>query len=190
MCGGGGDNRVEELESKQALAQQAANALQRYGDVFVPLENMYIQDNLNRFGEDAYNATAGQATQGASAIYEGGLQQLNQGAFNRGLDPTSGSYQTESSALKEAQARGMGLAGAGAGLDNTDQAYRGIGNVVRMGQGLATEAQAGNISLMQSGLDRAGAQAEADFAKSSSIQQVVGTAAGMGAGYGLKQSTV
>ena len=43
----------------------------------------------------------------------------------------------------------------------------------------------GNIDRLQSGLDRAGAEAERDFAKSSSIQQIAGTGTGMAASYGL-----
>ena len=52
MCGGGGDDPKEQ-ESKLALAQQAANALQRYGEVFVPLENMFISDTKAMFEDGA-----------------------------------------------------------------------------------------------------------------------------------------
>lgn len=185
MCGGGGDTRVEELESKMALAEQAAVNLQRYGETFVPLENAYIQDQFDRFGEGAYNDMMGRAASQTTSIYEDGLTDLNRGAFQRGYDPTSGAYQAESGALRAAQARGVGLATAGAGLANTDAAYEGIGNVIAMGQGLQTNTVAGNIDRLQSGLDRASAQAERDFARSSSIQQIVGTGAGMTANYGL-----
>lgn len=185
MCGGGGDNRVAELESKKALAQQAAVSLQRYGETFVPLENMFIQDSFDMFGDPAYGDVMGRASTMTSSIYEEGIDDLNRGAFARGLDPTSGAYQSESSALRAAQARGMGLATAGAGLDNTDAAYQGLNNVIAMGQGLQTNAMSGNIDRLQSGLERASAEAERDFAKSSSIQQIAGTGAGMAASYGL-----
>lgn len=185
MCGGGGDNRVAELESKMALAEQAAVNLQRYGETFVPLENAFIQDQFDRFEPEAYNNMMGRASTQASSIYEEGIDDLNRGAFQRGIDPTSGAYQSESGALRAAQARGMGLSAAGAGIDNTDAGYQGLGNVIAMGQGLQTNTMTGNIDRLQSGLDRAQAQAERDFAKSSSIQQIVGTGAGMTAGYGL-----
>lgn len=185
MCGGGGDNRVAELESKMALAEQAAISLQRYGETFVPLENAYIQDQFDRFGDQAYGDMMGRATSQTTSIYEDGLADLNRGAFQRGYDPTSGAYQAESGALRAAQARGVGLATAGAGITNTDAAYEGLGNVIAMGQGLQTNTVAGNIDRLQTGLDRAGAQAERDFARSSSIQQIAGTGAGMTASYGL-----
>ena len=53
MCFGGGGDEPRESESKNALAQQAANALSRYGDVFVPLENMYINDTKAMFADGA-----------------------------------------------------------------------------------------------------------------------------------------
>ncbi len=185
MCGGGGDNRVDEQESKMALAEQAAVNLQRYGSTFVPLENQFIADQFDRFGEDAYTDSMSRAMNQTSSIYEDGISDLNSGAFQRGYDPTSGAYQAESGALRAAQARGMGLASAGAGIDNTDAGFEGLGNVIAMGQGLQGTTMQGNIDRLQSGLDRAGAEAERDFAKSSSIQQIAGTGVGMTASYGL-----
>tara|TARA_R110002124_G_scaffold3014_4_gene20615 strand:- start:817 stop:1386 length:570 start_codon:yes stop_codon:yes gene_type:complete len=185
MCGGGGDNDPKEMESKNALAQQAANALKRYGDVFVPLENMYINDTKAMFADgasdDAMTATQNQT----SAIYEQGFGDMRGAQFQAGLDPMSGRAQGESSALREAQARGMGLAGSDTGLASTDAAYQNLGNVVQMGQGLQTQTVDGNISRMQGSLDRAGAAAERDFANSQSIASIAGTGAGLAAGYGL-----
>lgn len=183
--GGGGGYTPEEQESKLALAEQAANALNRYGDVFVPLENMAIQDSLNRFGDQAYVDPMGRAATNTAAIYEPKQQEMAQAAFARGLDPSSGAFRTESGALAQAKARGMGLSAAGAGLDNTDQAYKGIANMIRVGQGLQTDTMEGNIALAQSGIDRAGAAAERDFNRSSSLRNIAGTGAGMGASYGL-----
>jgi hypothetical protein len=189
MCGGGGDTRVAEQESKMALAEQAAVSLQRYGETFVPLENAFIADQFQRFEQPAYDNMMGRASTQASSIYEEGLADLNRGAFQRGFDPNSGAYQAESGALRAAQARGMGLSAAGAGIDNTDAAYEGLGNVIAMGQGLQTNTMSGNIDRLQSGLDRASAQAERDFARSSSIQQIAGTGAGMAASYGLGRNS-
>lgn len=185
MCGGGGDIRVDEQESKLALAEQAGISLQRYGETFVPLENQFIQDQFSRFDDSSYNNMMGRASTGTSSIYEQGIADQNMGAFQRGLDPSSGAYQSESGAIRAAQARAMGLSSAGAGIDNTDAGYEGLGNVIAMGQGLQTNTMQGNIDRLQSGLDRASAQAEADFAKSSSIKQVIGTGAGMAASYGV-----
>jgi|TARA_R100000951_G_scaffold94896_1_gene83825 hypothetical protein len=185
MCGGGGSD-PKELESKEALAQQAANALQRYGQVFVPLENMFINDTKAMFEEGAADNAMAAAQNQTSAMYEQGLGDMQGAQFNMGLDPTSGRAKKESSALREAQARGMGLAGADAGLGYTDAAYQGLGNVIAMGQGLQSNAMTGNIDRMQNSLDRAGAAAKADFARSQSLATIAGTGTGIAAGgYGL-----
>ena len=185
MCFGGGGDEPREVESKNALAQQAANALSRYGDVFVPLENMYINDTKAMFADgasdDAMTATQNQT----SAIYEQGFGDMRGAQFQMGLDPNSGRAVGESNALREAQARGMGLAGSDAGLSYTDSAYQNLGNVIQMGQGLQAQAVDGNISRMQSSLDRADSAAQRDFASSQSIASIAGTGAGMAAGYGL-----
>lgn len=178
---GGGDG-VEELESKKALAQQAANALQRYGQTFVPLENMYIEDSQKMFGFDESQKAMATAQNQTSGMYEQGLGDMASAQFRMGLDPTSGRSTNESLALREAQARGMGLAGAEAGISYTDSGYQALGNVINMGQGLQTSAQSGNIDRLQAGLDLAGSQARSDFAKSSSLQSIAGTGAGMAYG--------
>jgi len=185
MCFGGGGSDPKEQESKLALAQQAANALQRYGDVFVPLENMYIDDTQAMFADGASDQAMAAAQNQTSAIYEQGFNDMRGAQFQAGLDPLSGRAQGESNALREAQARGMGLAGSDAGLSYTDAAYQGLGNVIAMGQGLQTQAVAGNIDRMQSSLDRAGATAKRDFQNSQSLASIAGTGAGMAAGYGL-----
>jgi hypothetical protein len=184
MSGGGGSD-PKELESKQALAEQAANALRRYGDVFVPLENMYINDTKSMFEQGAADDAMAAAQNQTSAIYEQGFNDMRGAQFAQGLDPNSGRAMGESSALRAAQARGMGLAGSDAGLGYTDAAYQNLGNVIAMGQGLQTQAVSGNIDRMQNSLDRAGAAAKRDFANSQSIASIAGTGAGMTAAYGL-----
>lgn len=186
MSGGGGDTRVAEMESKEALAQQAAISLQRYGQIFVPLENQYIQSTLNQFSDQNYNNAMGQAATQAAGVYEQGMADMQNAAImNRGLDPSMGSFQQESAALRAAQARGMGQAMTDAALTNTDQAYQGLTNIVRMGQGLATDTMSGQMELAQNQRDRIGAQAERDFGASSSLRNVAGTIGGMGAGAGF-----
>ena len=146
---------------------------------------MAIQDSLNKFGDQAYVDPMGRAATNTAAIYEPAQQDQTQAAFARGLDPSSGAYQTESQALSDAKGRAIGLSSAGAGLSNTDQAYQGIANMVRVGQGLQTDSMEGNVSLAQGEIDRAGVQATKDFNRSASLQSIAGTGAGVATGYGL-----
>lgn len=190
MSGGGG-SKPEELESREALAQQAAVSLQRYGQVFVPLENQYIQSTLNQFSDQNYNTAMGQAATQAAGVYEQGMADFQNAAMmQRGLDPSMGAYQQESAALRAAQARGMGQAMSDAALTNTDRGYQGLANIVKMGQGLATDAMSGQMELAQSQMDRVNSQAERDFGASSSLRNVAGTIGGMagGAAYGLNRN--
>ena len=190
MSFGGGGEDPKESESRLALAEQAAISLRRYGETFVPLENMFIADARNQFSDANYADAMGRATTQAAGIYEQGLGDMQRAAFGRGFDPSSGAFQGESAALRAAQARGMGLAGANAGIANTDRGYNMLGNVVRMGQGLATDAMQGQIDVAQAGVDRLARQAEQDFMRSSSLQNLAGTATGMAAGYGLNRGGI
>ena len=94
----------------------------------------------------------------------------NAAMMQRGLDPSMGAYQNESAALRAAQARGVGQAMSDAGLSNTDQAYQGLANIVKMGQGLATDTMQGQMELAQNQMDRVTAQAQRDFGASSSLR--------------------
>ena len=125
MSGGGGDTRVAEMESKEALAEQAAISLQRYGEIFVPLENQYIETTLNQFSDQNYTNAMGQAATQAAGVYEQGMADFQNAAMmQRGLDPSMGAYREESAALRAAQARGMGQAMSDAAITNTDKGYQ------------------------------------------------------------------
>jgi hypothetical protein len=182
MCGGGGGYTEKEPESKLALAQQAANALKRYGKVFVPLENAFIQDSLNSFGEDAYGDVMGQTSTGIAKMYEDKMPSYTNQIFAGGIDPTSGAYAGKTDSIMAAKARSMGEGAANAGIRQTDNAYAGLQNVVKAGQGLQTDTMQGNVSRMNDQLVLAGTQAEADFAKNSLASEIAGTVAGVGSG--------
>ena len=183
--GGGGAEDPKEAESKQALAEQAAISLRRYGEVFVPLENQLIAQTRRSLEPGAYDAPMANAALRTAAIYEPAQDDQQRAAFQRGFDPGSGAFQTESDALSQAKARGMGLSAADAGITQTDRGLTGMSNLVAMGQGLASDAMSGQIDVAQRGVDRALGQAQRDFSRSTSLQNLYGTAAGMAAGYGL-----
>ena len=185
MCGGGGGGSARERESRRALMEQAATMLKMYGDTFVPLENQYIQGVQNTFDQSNYDRAMAAGALQASSEYEPGIRDMRAAAFNRGFDPGSGAFGAESDALRGAQARGMGMAAADRGITNTDLGFAGLQNIVRMGQGLQTEAFQGQMDVSSAAADRIRAQAESDFARSSSLQGAAGTATGIAAGIGL-----
>tara|TARA_R110000744_G_scaffold136208_2_gene245980 strand:- start:2271 stop:2843 length:573 start_codon:yes stop_codon:yes gene_type:complete len=182
MCGGGGGYEEKEPASKLALAQQAATSLQRYGEIFVPLENAFIQDSLNAFGDSGYESAQGQSSTNIAAMYEQKLPAYEQQMFQGGIDPTSGAYGGKIDSIRAAQARSMGQGASQAGIGRTDNAYRGLQNVVRAGQGLQTEAMQGNVSRMNDQMALAGTQAESDFQDRSQTAEIAGTVAGAAGG--------
>lgn len=183
--GGGGDTRVREPESQLALAEQAAINYNRYRNIFVPLENQFMETTMETFNDQNYANVGGQASTRIAGLYEDGMQDFARAARQRGLDPSSGAYQSESNALRTAMARGMGTGSADAQMSNTDQGLAGMTAIVRMGQGLANEAMDGQMALAGNQLDRARSQANLDFQSNSSLMNVFGTGAGIAAGYAL-----
>ena len=190
MCGGGSDKGPEEAESRLALAQQSAIYYNRFQDVFGKFEDMAISDATSQFDTQNYESAMGSASNAAQGVYEQGQVDMNRAAYNRGFDPSSGAVQNESAALMAAKSRGMGLNASSAGIANTDRGYQMLGNVVNMGQGLANDSMQGQIDVAQTGVDRVSRQAQQDFMRSSSLQNIAGTATGVAAGYGLQQRTV
>lgn len=182
---GGGDTRVKEPESQLALAERAAMDLRRYGSTFVELENSLMDSTNRMFDTFAYNDVMGQAATRSDAVYERGLADFNNAAFQRGLDPSSGAYIAESSALRQAQARSRGGAMADMGISNTDRGLAGLAGIVQMGQGRENEAMQAQASLASDQLSDITSRAQNQFSRNSSIAGAFGTGAGMAAGYAL-----
>ncbi len=183
--GGGGGSDPKERASQKALAERAAIALKRYGEVFVPLENQYIGDVQNMDSPESYARVMGAASNQAQNVYEPEVALRQRDMMARGLNVNSGGYQAGSQALMEAQSRAMGQSAADAGLTQTDQKLMGMQNLVKMGQGISSEAMEGQIGLAQNRSQRLRGQLEADLGDRTAMGQAIGGAAGMAAGYGL-----
>lgn len=181
--GGGGAERPDESEAYKALAEQTATYFNRYKDVFVPLENKYIQA-VFKSGEGAAYERAGDA--GALAaqrsfeenITEAGGQLLARG----GIDPSSGAFKARTEDMYSDLGRARGLISADAQIGNTDNFLGGVRELTKLGQGIASEAAAGQAALAQTAEDKARSLAATDFAKDQSGLNALGTAAGVGAG--------
>ena len=185
MCGGGSDKGPEEMESRFASSEQALKFLKQYEQTFMELENDYIADTYQQFSDTNYANAAAQGANRASAIYQPAIRDQASAAFQRGFDPTSGAFQGESSALLQAQARGMGQAAADGGIGNTDMGFARYQNVVKMGQGQQTDAYQGSMDLAAAASGRIQDQAKSDFSDVNSLQSAAGSVTGMAAGFGL-----
>lgn len=185
MCGGGGDTRVREPESQEALAEQAAFSLRRYGELIVPLENEFMETTQEMFRDQNYENVMGQASTRIAGLYEQGIGDFEQMAMNKGIDPSSGRFIAESEALRSAQARGMGTGAADMGMTNTDQGLGALTGIVRQGHGLENDSMQGYMGLAQNQMRRAQSQANLDFQNNNSLASVAGTAVGATAAYTL-----
>jgi len=185
MSGGGDPKTPSESEAYKALAEQAGTYFNRYQDVFVPLENSYINSVVDIGSEDNYNRAAGAAGSAFTSAYTPELLNQQRQMLSQGIDPSSGKFQSTSqnSYGKFGSAMGLGIADAGA--NNTDRLFGGMTNLVKMGQGIQSEATQGQIGLASASETKARGAAETDFIKSQSNESVAGTAAGVAAGYGL-----
>lgn len=181
--GGGSPERPDESEAYRALAEQSANYFNRYREVFVPLENQYIQSVFDAGGEAAYDRAMSAADSAVQREFTPELNKYQRDLLARGIDPSSGRFAGSTGDVYAELGTARGLVQADAGINNTDRFLGGIQNIVKMGQGIASEAMQGQIGLAQSAEDKARAQAGTAFADRSQKDQALGTAAGMvGAG--------
>tara|TARA_R100000388_G_scaffold25355_1_gene19682 strand:+ start:4326 stop:4898 length:573 start_codon:yes stop_codon:yes gene_type:complete len=189
MCGGGGDD-PEEQRTRLAMAEDAAVRLQQYGRTFYQLENQEIDAARRQFDPANYERAVAAGMQQAAQEYEPALQALASGAARRGYDPGSGAFQSQSEALRGAQARAMGLAGADRAISNTDLGFNRLSNIVAMGQGQEVDAFKGQMELADRASDRLRDQARRDFVSSTALQNTLGTFAGGTAAYGLNNRRI
>jgi len=184
MGGGGSAERPDESEAYRALAEQSATYFNRYRDVFVPLENQYIQSVFNAGDASQYAKAMGAADSAVQREFTPEMDRYQRGLLAQGIDPSSGAFAGRTADMYGELGTAKGLIAADAGINNTDRFLGGIQNVVKMGQGIASEAMQGQIGLAQSAEDKARSQAATAFADRSQTQQGLGTAAGMAAGLG------
>lgn len=187
MSGGGDPKTPSESEAYKALAYQAGTYFNRYQDVFVPLENSYINSVVDVGSQENYNNSAGAAGSAFTSQYSPALLNQQRQMLAQGVDPSSGKFQstTQNSFGNFGSSMGLGMADASA--SNTDRLFGGMTNLVKMGQGIQSEAMQGQIGLASASEDKARNSAQTDFMKSQSNESVAGTAAGIGAGYGLNR---
>jgi hypothetical protein len=184
MGGGGSAERPDESEAYRALAEQSATYFNRYRDVFVPLENQYIQSVFNAGDASQYAKAMGAADSAVQREFTPEMERYQRGLLAQGIDPSSGAFAAKTGEMYGQLGSARGLIAADAGINNTDRFLGGVQNVVKMGQGIASEAMQGQIGLAQSAEDKARSQAATAFADRSQTQQGLGAAAGMAAGLG------
>lgn len=173
-CKGGGGGEVSETPEEKELARIASEKWDRYQDVFVPLENQYM-DEVDRMGtQGAMDEVTGQA---ASTTQQGvGEMPVNpnEGAPMGGIGSALGS------------ARAGAVSRAGTGLRG--QEIAGKQGLVAMGQGQSAEAMQGLGDVATQAAQEAQGEAFRDFNRRNAWANLAGQAAGMGLSYGMGNS--
>jgi len=164
----------------KALAEVAALRFNRYQEVFVPLENQYMQEVFDVRDQGAYETVGGLAASGYQQEFARANDQLATEMIQQGVDPGSGVFVGQSSALRKAQAKRQGMGVADAKVGNTDRFYSGLQGLIAMGQGQAGEAIGGMQDMARSAGERAMQDAQTSFQSASGMRAGVGTFVGLG----------
>ena len=184
--GKGGGEMPDETPAYRALAEQTVQYYNRFQEVFKPLEEMYISEVFKADDESQYAKAMDAASSAVQREFDPKLQQMGQRMLARGgVTPGSGAF---SGGLQDPYTQlgtARGLVAADAAINNTDRYLGGVSNVIKRGQGQASDAMQGQIGLARAAEDKARSQAMTAFADSSQKAQVLGTGLGLGAGLGF-----
>ncbi len=187
MGKGGGSNEIKETEAQRAAAAVAfeqweiyKNDLQQYEDLF-----MDKVDDLNR--ETEYDNIAGTSALGTAQGFGEARDELSNALAAQGADPTSGKYQAQMDELETEQALSQTDTSNRAQSSQQDRYVAGLKDAVSIGAGQKAEALAGMGDLANTSLRKAANDAQTSFQNKMATAGLVGTVAGAGTAYGLRE---
>ncbi|HHQ4759674.1 hypothetical protein BTN33_22425 [Aeromonas veronii] len=185
--GKGGSNEIKETEAQKAAAAVALdqwkiykNDLQQYEDLF-----MDKADELNL--EPEYDNIAGTSALGTAQGFGEARSELSVSLAAQGVDPMSGRYQAQMNELETEQALSQTDTSNRAQSSQQDRYVAGLKDVVSIGAGQKAEALAGMDDLANTSLRKAAHDAQTSFQNKMATAGLVGTMAGAGTAYGLKE---
>lgn len=180
MCGGGG-GEIKETPEQKELARIATERWEYAQREFAPYQKMYM-DKVEGINTDrAFKDVAGKAQQGYTREFGRVGQEAQRTLAAGGVDPTSGKFSTAMGGLDRDQATATADGVSRSQVTQSDRYVGGLENIVAMGQGKATSAQAGLGDVARaSGQDAANA-AFNSFNRRQEVRDLVGTGLGMAA---------
>lgn len=185
--GGGGSADIKETPEQKELAKVAAEKWNYSQQHLAPLMDKYMAQTDQMASENALSYQRGRSNETAQTQQAQQDLQANDALRRAGLDPSSGRAQMTHTQLKQGQAE---AAGENAGRIETEQLNQhvlGLQNITAIGQGEASQAQAGMGALASQGAQQQQQNAFNAFNRRSANLQLVGSLAGAGASYGLNQ---
>ena len=187
MSGGGGksDNTVKDPPEQRHAAQVAAEKWNFAQSTLAPLEDQYMANVEDMDSEGRMSYIRGRTNQSSMGGLNQGLQQVGQQLGQAGINPNSGRWQGTQADLAEQSAQQGGETMGRAQFQQSGEKIRGMQNIVAMGAGEATQAQAGLSDIASASARDARNDATNSFNRRSANLQLLGTAAGAAANYGM-----
>ena len=185
--GKGGSNEIKETEAQKAAAAVALEQWEIYKNDLQQYENLFMDkvEDLNR--ETEYDNISGTSALGTAQGFGEARDELSNALAAQGADPTSGKYQAQMDELETEQALSQTDTSNRAQSSQQDRYVAGLKDVVSIGAGQKAEALAGMGDLANTSLRKAANDAQTSFQNKMATAGLVGTVAGAGTAYGLKE---
>lgn len=175
MGGGGGDNEVKETAYQKELAKVAADEWNRYQDVFVPIENEYI-NKVNEMGkEPKYKKVASDVGLNYQSNFQNARSATEKNMAAGGVDPTSGKASSAQNELVQSQLTGENQAASQGQHDATTSRVGHMANVMASGRG----QQATAVNSLQDIAAQSGTKARNEAYSKANEVSVPGVALGV-----------
>ncbi|HGY9574912.1 TPA: hypothetical protein ACOJPC_003120 [Vibrio fluvialis] len=140
---GKGPKKVEETQYQKELAKTAAEEWNRYQDVYVPVENLYIEQAKKMGDESNYQTVAGDVNTSFNSAFDQQRSNADKQLKAAGVDPSSGKASATQTGLIDAQMGAESQATSAGQADATRRYVGNLTNVVAMGKGQETQSLAG-----------------------------------------------
>ena len=186
--GGGGDNKIEETEQQRALAEVSMKEWQNYLDKYRPFENAYMDDVERMNTTQQYNQVAGLSAVPVESEFTNAVVDTSQAMVGGGINPNSGLFKAELDKLDRRKAEVKADSMSQAQLGQQNRYEGGLSNIVRMGQGQATEAIQGFGDMASMSGQKAYNDARNAMQNRNNNAQIGGQVIGAGVRYGLRQT--
>ena len=190
MSGGGGsksDNTVKDTPEQRHAAQVAAEKWNFAQNNLAPLEDQYMANVEDMDSSSRMSYIRGRTNQSSMAGLSQGLQQVDAQLGQAGVNPNSGRWQGTQADMAERSAQQGGETMGRAQFQQSGEKIRGMQNIVAMGSGEATQAQAGLSDIASASARDARSDATNSFNRRSANLQLLGAAAGAATNYGMNK---
>ena len=189
MSGGGGDsdNTVKDTPEQRYAAQVAAEKWNFAQSNLAPLEDQYMAnvEDMDSAGRMSY--IRGRTNQASMDNLSQGLHQVDAQLGQAGINPNSGRWLGTQADFAEQNAQQGGETMGRAEFQQQAEQVKGLQNIVAMGSGESTQAQAGLSDIAATSAADARSDAANNFNRRSANLQLLGAAAGAATSYGMNK---